>query len=194
MCAHRSKYGRHRERERERETLKFIPKVHLLAFYQLCTYLLSQNKDSIIKWLESWAWGKKSGTHPPEGSLSSFGQWEENNHSGLWDHFPFISSTKSPISPTLAHQSLRTFIHYLSKKPYGLKPRFPSCGSLDEPWLSKKKKKKKCCPLSIPHTYHQVSISELWVETCRLRPSFKICPFNWVGFAKVGMAERADLS
>lgn len=46
------------ESERERESLKFTPKVHLLALYpvsQLCTYLLSQNKDSIIKWLESWA-------------------------------------------------------------------------------------------------------------------------------------------
>lgn len=167
MCAHRSKYGRHREREKERETLKFIPKVHLLALYpisQLCTYLLSQNKDSIIKWLESWAWGKKSGTHPPEGSLSSFGQWEENNHSGLWDHFPFISSTKSPISPTLAHQSLRTFIHYLSKKPYGLKPRFPSCGSLDEPWLSKKKKKNVA-----PYQYH-THITKWASQSCGLRP------------------------
>ena len=105
-----------RQTDRQRQTLKFIPKVHLLVLYpisQLRIYLLSQNKDSIIKWLESWAWGKKSGTHPPEGSLSSFGQWEENNHSGLRDHFPFISSPKSPISRTLSHQSLRKFVYYL---------------------------------------------------------------------------------
>lgn len=40
------------------KTLQFIPKVDLLVLYpvpQLGTYLLSQNKDSIIKWLASWA-------------------------------------------------------------------------------------------------------------------------------------------
>lgn len=176
MCAHRPKYGRERERKskrqckRERGSLKFIPEVHLLVLYpiaQLCTYLLSQNKDSIIKWLESWAWGKKSGTHPPEGSLSSFGQWEENNHSGLWDHFSFISSPKVPFSPFIPSKP-EEICSLSIEKALWLEAEFSQLGIFRWAMVTW-----KCCLKLEPHTYHEVSISGLWVEICRLRASFK---------------------